>query len=195
MAENTIEQKPKRTRKPKEVVAPTVITPSEEVAQITSEEIAPKSEEIAPKEIASKEEITPKLEEVATPEITSLESTDEIVVEDRGEDALIAPKEEVKKEETSTEKILEDIEADAETKEEVVEKVISQNLAPKESKVVLKKLNPNLEDGKSKWAVAIVKGTELHVFFRGSLGKAHKRAENCCLLHGFDPKTIQFIRK
>lgn len=214
MAEKT-EQKPKRTRNTKKnLETPITLVDS-------NEEIAPK-EEVVPKEgIASPETvITPEDAAIKTEEeILNKEEIAEITEEIPEEDEEISEKEIAKEEETSEnagelasgeevpEEIPEKMEEIAPNEEigiqlpEIPETVIAairkqeEEKFPKDAKVVLKKLNPNFADAKSKWAAAVVRGSDLHIFFKGSFGKAHKRAENCCLLHRIDPKTIQLIRK
>lgn len=213
MAEK-IEQKPKRTRNTKSKPKEEIVPKSEEITSLEStdnKEIVIQDALVLKTEVPEKEisEEVPESKELAS----EVPGNREIASEEIAENEEITPKEEnpvdklpelseeqlQKDAEAQIPKILDDKEFDKlEVPEEVVIAIKKQQKEgefSKDAKVVLKKLNPNFPDAKSKWASAIMKNTDLHVFFKGSFGKAHKRAENYCILHNLDPKDIQLIRK
>ena len=186
------EQKPKAPRKPR-----------------TS-----KQEKSSPKpEIASSEttfpikpEDAPKVPEEVKPEVTPSVEPDEPVVPDEPEKPTfpikledypkvpekVKPEEAISPEEIKPKSLEETKVISPEEEEAAMER---EFLEKGKLKVSLYKLNPNLEDGKSKWAFALVVGDLKHIHFKGSFVRAHKWAENYCLSHGLDPKTIQLIKK
>lgn len=188
MAENSLEQKPKRTRKqatPKATIKP-------EDAPKVPEEIKPDvvpptpvepDEPVVPDEPEKptypiKPEDAPKVPEETKPDVVPLS-----VELDEKSPYPIRPSEKIKQETKAV---------SPEEEEAAMER---EFLEMGKLKVCLYKLNPNLEDGKSKWAFALVVGDLKHIHFKGSFVRAHKWAENYCLSHGLDPKTIQLIKK
>lgn len=203
MAEKT-EQKPKRTRNTKSKPKEEIVPKSEEITSLESTDEVVVQDALVLKTEVSKKEISEEVPE--SKELASeVPGNREITSEEIAENEEITSKEEDpvdKLPELSEEQLQKDAEAQIpkilDVPEEVViaiEKQQKEGEFPKDAKVVLKKLNPNFPDAKSKWASAIMRNTDLHVFFKGSFGKAHKRAENYCILHNLDPKDIQLIRK
>lgn len=59
----------------------------------------------------------------------------------------------------------------------------------------IRKLNPNLEDGKSKWLACVATGSVEHKLFKGSYLKAYNAANNYNIKHGFGEKAVNSVRK
>jgi hypothetical protein len=206
MAEIT-EKKPRAPRKPKaSKVNLEEITLKDEIKgemipkEKLNAEIAPVVAVLNPENPQDLEPIQPILKEEnpqsLEPIQTEVADVEEIAEKaENKEDKLSEIKEEVAKKE---EKGVSTPEKDF---EEITE-LLANNQAPlpvkpeKENiELQFKKLNPNLEDGKSKWSFQVIKDHLAHEVFRGSLLKAHKWAENYCLKYNLDVKSLQKIRK
>lgn len=213
MAEIT-EKKPRAPRKPKaaknveEITSlkstndkEIVVEDRDENFLVLKEETTPKDEVLeTPKEITPKEEIkeTPKLKVDAEPVVAVLSPENPqdlvpvqpILKPENPQDLKpiqteIAKKEEKKLPEITEKKVL--------TPDS--EEVTKAPLPKKGLELELKKLNPNLEDGKSKWSFRAIEKGSIHEVFRGSFVRACKWAENYCTKHNIDIKNIQKIRK
>lgn len=179
MAEEVKEKKPRAPRKPKqpkEIIEPLVeITPEEEITLKeeveTLIEAAPKEEIVLTEEEFSKAKATE--EEII--EILSNNQAPEVNREKLEESMKTAIEEVAKPEETPKKEEIKDL--------------------PERYAVTLRKLNPHLEDGKSKWAFELVKDQKHHTIFKGSYVRAYKWAENYCKVHGIASSKIQKIHK
>ena len=77
---------------------------------------------------------------------------------------------------------------------EVVVSTPKEEVMTSKARVVLRKLNPNLADGRSKWVFELVQDNHAHEVFRGSYVRAHLQAENYCKEHNLDSQHIQKSR-
>ena len=187
-AEITKTPRKPRTSKPKNI-SEEGITPPEE---ITSKEITSEVEEIP-------EEVTPEVEEISEeviPEETVSEDTPETssdVPEDLAETETPASSEEVVSNlpEDGTE-LPEDV-APFDPSESPESQDESEDLS--KGHAYVRKLNPNLEDGKSKWVACVANGSAEHKIYKGSYLKAYTAADNYNVKHGLQKGFVPKLRK
>ena len=144
--------------------------------------VAKKEEIVKPK--ANKPEVTPeedlpKFKPVEKPEI-------EVIEPEAGKPAVVAEVPVI--EELEPKEIIKD-------PKELIPESDLPSFEGKGIKTVIRKLNPNLADGKSKWEFVLIRDDKTHTLFKGSLERAHKWAENYCIVHKLDKKQIQIIRR
>jgi hypothetical protein len=66
---------------------------------------------------------------------------------------------------------------------------------PKGHAAYVRKLNPNLEDGKSKWVACVASGSAEHKIYKGSYLKAYTAADNYNVKHGLQKGFVPKLRK
>lgn len=168
MAEEVKKKTPAKPRKPR---APKVVEPVSEETKL--EEVVEEPSVL----ITKPEEEKPVATEESSPVILEPEEEEPTVVE---EPSLTVAEEPEVEEETSTE-----LPEDAPTYEE-----FSSSL--ERNPVEIKKLNPNLPDGKSKWLAQIPYGkSSAHVLFKGSYVRALQAAQNYNISRGLGPHVTK----
>ena len=201
-AEITKTPRKPRTSKPKELSK-----------NISEEEVTSPVEEVTPEIEETPEEITPKVEEISeevTPEeIVPEIAPEETVSEDTSETPSDVPEEDPAETETPT--------SSEESPEEVVPKLpevgteLPEDVAPfdpsetpesqdesedlSKGHAYVRKLNPNLEDGKSKWVACVANGSAEHKIYKGSYLKAYTAADNYNVKHGLQKGFVPKLRK
>lgn len=153
-----------------------------------------------PKELSRNTEVAPKVEEISE-EVTLKET-----------DPEIAPEVEETMEEVASEDVPETsskVETPTlpEDGTELPEDVLPFHLVetpepqdesedlPKGHAAYVRKLNPNLEDGKSKWVACVANGSAEHKIYKGSYLKAYTAADNYNVKHGLQKGFVPKLRK
>lgn len=193
--ESTKAPRKPRTSKPKELSKNTEeLTPKEVTSEVeeTLEEVAPEEAipEIAPEVEETPEEVAPEI----APEETVSEDAPETSSEDPAETETPASSEE------SPEEIVSNLPEDGtELPEDVApfdpSEIPESQDESEDFHAYVRKLNPNLEDGKSKWVACVANGSAEHKIYKGSYLKAYTAADNYNVKHGLQKGFVPKLRK